>query len=71
MLCIRSQLLLLFLELLPANVLDKWLAAEDTPELELVVEVGEVDPRPPGNVLAIDFIIDYCNEIEPYQHVVW
>lgn len=57
-LCIRSQLLLLFLELLPANELDKWLAAEDTPELELVVEVGEVEPRPPGKVLAMDFIID-------------
>lgn len=61
MACIRSQLLLLFFELLllPASVFDKlWLAAEDTPELELVVDVGEVDPRPPGNVLAMVFIID-------------
>jgi hypothetical protein len=74
MACIRSQLLLLFLELLllPASVLDKlWLAADDTPELELVVDVGEVDPRPPGSVFAIDFIIDCPKQkLQKFQKIV-
>ena len=60
---IRSQLLLLAkcgpppLPPRPLRLLDRWLAADDTPELELVVEVGDTPPRP-GKVLAIVFIID-------------
>lgn len=52
--CKRSQLLLL------AKLLDKLLAADETPELELVVDVGDVDPLTgcPGSVFVIAFIAD-------------
>ena len=49
---IRSQLLLLFPEL--AKLLHRLLVAEDIPELELVVDVGEAVATRPENVLADD-----------------
>ena len=55
---IRSQLLLL------AKLLDRWLLpADDTPELELVVDVGDVEPRP-GSVLASAVLFIDCFPIK-------
>ena len=55
---IRSQLLLL------AKLLDRWLLpADDTPELELVVDVGDVEPRP-GSVLANAVLFIDCFPIQ-------